>query len=202
MRRRSLFALIAILVPVALATPLPSLAAAADPAGFMTEVSARVLPLLADKQRAEADRAQDFTLLVDETFDVAKIARFVLGQNWRTASDEERQQFAATFKTYLIQVYWARFNQYNGQSMKVTGQKPQSDAISQVSTQIVQPSGQPPVRVDWTVAKEADAYKVIDVSIEGVSQVLTYRQEFASIIAQNDGHVSALIAELNKKIKS
>jgi len=202
MRASRLLAPILVMLLVALAWPRPSVAAPADPGTFMTEVSSRVLPLLADKQRPEADRAQDFAQLVDESFDVAKIARFVLGQNWRTASEDERQQFTQAFKTYLVQVYWARFNQYNGQSMRVTGQKPQSDTIVQVSTQIVQPSGQPPVKVDWTVAKEGESYKVIDVSIEGVSQVLTYRQEFASIIAQNDGHVSALIAELNKKIKS
>jgi phospholipid transport system substrate-binding protein len=200
MRARSFLVAFPVLLLVALALPLKS-ATAADPATLLTDVSSRVLKLIDDKQRPDAERAQDFTKLVDETFDVPKIARFVLGQNWRTASDDERQQFTQSFQTYLIQVYWSRFNQYNGQSFKVTGQKAQSDVLTVVNTQIVQPSG-PLVKVDWTVNKAGDSYKIIDVSIEGVSQVLTYRQEFASILAQNDGHVSALIAELNKKIKS
>jgi phospholipid transport system substrate-binding protein len=201
MRARSFLAAIPVFLLVAMALPQRSIAAAADPATLLTDVSSRVLQLINDKQRPDADRAQDFTKLVDETFDVPKIARFVLGQNWRTASEDERQQFTQTFQTYLIQVYWSRFNQYNGQSFKVTGQKAQSDALTLVNTQIIQPSG-PMVKVDWTVAKNGDGFKIIDVSIEGVSQVLTYRQEFASIIAQNDGHVSALTAELAKKIKS
>ena len=202
MRLRSFLTLIPALLLVAFALPPQSMAAAAaDPAALLTDVSSRVLQLISDKQRPDAEREQDFTKLVDETFDVPKIARFVLGQNWRTANDDERRQFTETFQTYLIQVYWSRFNQYNGQSFKVTGQRAQSDALTIVNTQIVQPSG-PPVKVDWTVTKTGDAYKIIDVSIEGVSQVLTYRQEFASILAQNDGHMSALIAELNKKIKS
>ena len=201
MRARSFLAALPVLLLVALALPPKSVAAATDQATLLSDVSSRVLQLIDDKQRPDAERAQDFTKLVDETFDVPKIARFVLGQNWRTASDEEKQQFGDAFKTYLIQVYWSRFNQYNGQSFKVTGQKAQSDVLTVVNTQIVQPSG-PLVKVDWTVNKAGDSYKIIDVSIEGVSQVLTYRQEFASILAQNDGHVSALIAELNKKIKS
>ena len=201
MRARSFLVALPVLLLVALGLPLKSVAAAADPAALLTDVSSRVLKLIDDKQRPDAERAQDFTTLVDETFDVPKIARFVLGQNWRTASDDERQQFTQTFQTYLIQVYWSRFNQYNGQSFKVTGQRAQSDALTIVNTQIVQPNG-PVVKVDWTVNKAADVFKIIDVSIEGVSQVLTYRQEFASIIARNDGHVSALIAEINKKIKS
>jgi phospholipid transport system substrate-binding protein len=201
MRARSFLVALPILLLVALGLPLKSVAAAADPAALLTDVSSRVLKLIDDKQRPDAERAQDFTTLVDETFDVPKIARFVLGQNWRTASDDERQQFTQTFQTYLIQVYWSRFNQYNGQSFKVTGQRAQSDALTVVNTQIVQPNG-PLVKVDWTVNKAGDSFKIIDVSIEGVSQVLTYRQEFASILAQNDGHVSALTAELAKKLKS
>jgi phospholipid transport system substrate-binding protein len=198
MRTHSFLLALPVLLLVALVPRLS--VAAGDPSALLSDVSSRVLQLIDDKQRPDAERLQDFTKLVGETFDVPKIARFVLGQNWRTASDDERQQFTAAFQTYLIQVYWGRFNQYNGQSFKVIGQRAQSDALTVVSSQIVQPSG-PPVKVDWTVTKEGDAFKIIDVSIEGVSQVLTYRQEFASIIAQNDGHVSALIAELNKKIK-
>jgi phospholipid transport system substrate-binding protein len=201
MRARSFLAAIPVFLLLAVTLAPRSIAAAADPASLLTDVSSRVLQLIDDKQRPDAERAADFTKLVDETFDVPKIARFVLGQNWRTASEDERQQFTQTFQTYLIQVYWSRFNQYNGQSFKVTGQKAQSDALTLVNTQIIQPSG-PVVKVDWTVAKSSDGFKIIDVSIEGVSQVLTYRQEFASIIAQNDGHVSALTAELLKKIKS
>jgi phospholipid transport system substrate-binding protein len=202
MRSRSFLAPLRALVLMAFALSPCGAVAATDPGAFMNDVSAQVLKLLQNKQQPDAERSQQFAKLVDDTFDVPRIARFVLGQNWRSASPDEQQQFTATFKTYMVQVYWARFNQYNGQSVKVTGQRAQSDTISVVSTQIIQPTGQPTVRVEWTVTKEGDGYKIIDVSIEGVSQVLTYRQEFASIIAQNGGHVSALIAELNKKIQS
>ena len=201
MRARSFLALLPIILLIAVTQPPRSAAATTDPGAFMSEVSGQVLQLLADKQHSDAERAQQFAKLVGDDFDVPRIARFVLGQNWRTASDDERQQFTQAFQTYMIQVYWARFTQYNGQSISVTGQRAQSDTLTVVSTQIIQPSGQPPARVDWTVTKEGGGYKIIDVSIEGVSQVLTYRQEFASILAQNDGHVSALTAELNKKIK-
>jgi ABC-type transporter MlaC component len=38
------------------------------------------------------------------------------------------------------------------------------------------------------------------VSIEGVSQALAYRDEFASIINRNGGHISALTDELRHKV--
>jgi phospholipid transport system substrate-binding protein len=185
-----------------LAAPTPRAAAApANPASFMTEVSGQVLHLLSDQQTPEPEREKNFEALVDQNFDMPRIARFVLGTSWRGASEDERKRFAEAFRTYMINFYWGRFQQYAGQSFKVIGQQPQSGTVTVVNTQIVQPSGQPPAKVNWTVVKESDAYKIIDVSIEGISQVLTYRQEFAAVIQRNDGHVSALIDEINKKIK-
>ena|SRR5579863_8413179 len=202
MRSRSFLAPVRALVLMAFALSPCGAIAATNPSAFMNDVSAQVLQIIQNKQQPEAERSQQFAKLVDDTFDVPKIARFVLGQNWRSASPDEQQQFTAAFKTYMVQVYWARFNQYNGQGVKVTGQRAQSDTISVVTTQIIQSGGQPTIKVEWTVTKEGDGYKIIDVSIEGISQVLTYRQEFASIIAQNGGDISALIAELNKKNQS
>jgi phospholipid transport system substrate-binding protein len=200
MRARTLPVFVSVLLLVGLTLPLRVMAADADPGAFMTDVSHHVLQLIQDKQRPETDRAQEFQKLVDENFDLPKIARFVLGQNWRTATPDEQQQFTQVFRTYITQTYWSRFSQYySGQDFTVTHQQAESNDIILVNSQIVQPSG-PPIKVDWTLAKEGDALKIIDVSISGISQVLTYRQEFASIIAQNDGHVSALIAQLNKKI--
>ncbi len=202
MRARALPISVSVLLLVGLILPWRVAAAESDPAAFMTDVSHRVLQLIQDKQRPDAERAQEFQKLVDENFDLPKIARFVLGQNWRTASPDEQQQFTQVFRTYITQTYWSRFSQYyNGQDFDVTHQQAESADIILVNTQIIQPSG-PPIKVDWTLAKQSSGLKIIDVSISGISQVLTYRQEFASIIQQNDGHVSALIAELNKKINS
>ncbi len=185
-----------------LAVPAPHAAAAATgPGVLMTDVSSQVLQLLNDKQNTEAEREKRFEALVDKNFDMPRIARFVLGPSWRSASEDERQRFTTAFRTYMIDFYWGRFQRYAGQSFKVTGEQPQSGTVTVVNTQIVQPAGQPPAKVDWTVVKEGDDYKIIDVSIEGISQVLTYRQEFAAVIERNDGHVSALIDEINRKIK-
>jgi phospholipid transport system substrate-binding protein len=202
MRTPRLVALAWIVLAVVAAHPLRAAAADTDPAAFMTEVSGKVLQLLNDKQQPAAVREQQFEKLVTDNFDVPKIARFVLGQSWRTASDDEKQQFGQVFEHYMVQVYWMRFGQYNGQSFKVTGQQAQSDTLTTVSTQIVQPSGQPPVKVDWVVTKEDGGLKITDVSIEGISQAVTYRDEFASVLEQNGGHVSALIAQLSSKLKA
>ncbi len=202
MRIRRFLSFAGMLLLILVAIPSQSFASASDSRAFMTDVGNRVLQLLNDRQAPAADREQKFGKLVVETFDVPRISRFVLGQNWRTASVDERQQFAQVFQAYLIKTYWSLFSQYSGQSFAATGEQAQSDALTLVTMQIVQPAGKPTIKVDWVVRKEGDTLKVIDVSIAGVSQVLTYREEFASFLDSNGGHISALIAELNKRMRA
>lgn len=204
MRARALMTLIlgylTMLGFILLALPAAQAQTASDPGAFMSDVSADVLKILNDQQHSDAEREKQFQALVDQTFDLPRIARFVLGPPWRSASDEEKQRFNDAFRTYMVRIYWSRFRQYyGGQKFVILGQQKQSDTITQVQTQVVQPSGQPPAKVDWTVAKTAAGFKIIDVSIAGVSQSLTYRDEFASIIQRNGGQVNALIDELNKR---
>ena len=201
MRARRLLSLAGVFLFVAVALPLRSVAAEAGAAAFMTNVGNQVLQLLNDKQTPAIDREQKFEKLVTQNFDVSRIARFVLGPRWRTATAAERQQFAQVFQTYMEQSYWSLFSQYDGQSFAVTGQQAQSPQLTLVNMQIVQLAGKPTISVDWVVAKQADGFKISDVSIGGISQVLTYRDQFASFLDRNNGQVGSLIAELSKKTK-
>ena len=64
-----------------------------------------------------------------------------------------------------------------------------------VSTVILQRSG-PPVNVDWRIRAGDDSYKVVDVIVEGVSMVITQRDEFSSVIRRSGGNVEGLLAKL------
>ena len=56
----------------------------------------------------------------------------------------------------------------------------------------------------WRVRAEAGAYKIIDVSIEGVSLALTQRQEFAAVISRQglDGLLDMLREKLAAQAKA
>lgn len=47
--------------------------------------------------------------------------------------------------------------------------------------------------------KRPEGYKITDVITDGVSQALTYRDEFDTVIAGHDGRVSALTQQLRQK---
>lgn len=173
--------------------------AASDAAGFMKDLGDHVLRLLNDKETPEAQRHAEFDKLAAQAFDVPRIAQFVLGRYWTTASDQEKQEFVGAFQTYMVNVYWSRFHDYEGIAFKVTGERPAGNQIA-VRTEFDRSNGQPPAKIDWTVAHDGDGFKIRDASLEGVSQALTYRQEFSSVIERAGGRVPALIDQLRQKV--
>ena len=190
--------LLALLIAVAaIAVPAPS-RAAGDAGDFISDLGQRTVQILA-ANLAERERETRFRAIFDEGFDVPAIARFVLGTYWRTASDEQRRTFLTLFETYVVHVYTVRFNEYSGQQLKVTAARAEGDDAALVQSVIAQPSGAPPLRVDWRVSRTDRGYRINDVVVEGVSMAITQRQEFASVIQRNGGQIDALLKLLREK---
>ena len=64
---------------------------------------------------------------------------------------------------------------------------------------VIRPDG-PPVAVGWRVREQDAGLRIIDVVIEGVSQGITQRDEFRSIIQRNGGQLDALFEIMRNNI--
>jgi phospholipid transport system substrate-binding protein len=172
--------------------------AADDAASFIASTADKVLTLARNQQLPQEEFKKQLHAIADQDFDTPRIAQFVLGRYWRTASEAERQQFIQAFEDYMVNVYATRFRQYSGAKFKVNGQREEGNT-AMVSTEIDQGNGKPPAKIVWQLEKAPNGYKITDVNIEGVSQAITYRQEFSSVLAQQGGQISALTQSLRQK---
>lgn len=195
MVRRSFLTAALILFAGAFA-PVP-VAAAADPAALIGNLGSRALEVLG-KDATQAQRVARFRELLRQDFDVPGIARFVLGRYWNTATDEQRAEYVRLFGEYIALAYANRLAEYTGETFKVTGSRPEAGGAI-VTSQILRPSGAPPVKVDWRLSGQNGNYKITDVSVEGISMAVTQRSEFASVIQHHGGQVQGLIAMLREK---
>lgn len=183
------------------ATPAKA-TAATDPAAFVDTMIQQALAILRNKQMTDDARQQQFSVMLHKNFDIPKIARFVLGRYWTTANDEDRNTFNGLFEQWIVRTYSARFKEYGGENIKVTGSRSESDTSFVVSSQLIHPDGSPPATVDWHVNKAPDGLKVIDVEVEGVSMALTEREEFSAVIQRAGGSVASLNQALKDKLDS
>jgi phospholipid transport system substrate-binding protein len=195
MTRRS-FIILSLLIGSTSLAASPN-AIAADANVFMSELWTRAVEVL-DKKAPLTERLTRFRQLFQADFDGPGIARFVLGRYWRTASEQEQQEYMKLFEDYVIFVYGTRLSHFNGETFKVRGSRT-DESGTVVSTDIISPSGEPPIKVDWRLVADKGAFKINDVIIEGISMMVTQRSEFASIIQRHGGKVGGLLALMREK---
>jgi len=199
MTRRFLLTIMSLLIALVSLAPTPT-AIAADANVFMNEMWNRAVEVLSKKVPA-TERLTRFRQLFQADFDGPGIARFVLGRYWRSASEQEQQEFLKLFEDYVVFVYGTRLSSFNGETFRVKGSRPEGNGVV-VATDILNPGGEPPIRVDWRLISDNGAFKINDVIIEGISMLVTQRSEFASIIQRHGGQVGGLLALMRERTRT
>lgn len=115
-------------------------------------------------------------------FDFVRMSQWVLGVNWRQATPEQRGRFVARFRDLLVRTYSTALLNYTDQEIiyRPLNLKPTDDDVT-VRTEVRQKGGAPNIPINYSFYKNKEgAWKVYDVSIDGVSLVTNYRSVYAS----------------------
>lgn len=126
-------------------------------------------------------------------------ARLTLSKHWRQASESQKLRFTNAFREFLINTYSVSLSGYAGQTVEFTGTRISQDGDrARVGTRIEQSSG-PAVSIDYLLRRNADAWKIYDITVEGISLALSHRGSFSRRIrAQGlDGLIASLEARGN-----
>lgn len=201
LHRRRLGALLAVslLSGLPAAGSLANTRAARDAGTFVAQLAQDAINKLGTPDLGEEQRIERVRALFAEGFDIPLIARFVLGRYWRMATDAERTEYLNLFRELVVQTYARRFHEFVSARLRVLSvSRPNEDNDVVVAVEL-QVQGKPPVRMDTRVRQGA-GYKIVDISIEGISMALTQRDEFASVIQRGGGRVDALLASMREKL--
>lgn len=147
-----------------------------------------------------AEREAAFATILREGFDLPLIAKFVLGKYWRQAGKDQRQDYLEAFSEYVITTYARRLGGFSGQSFSVVGTKVAGEKKDVVVTTRIEQGGGAPIQAGWRVRQINGKPKIIDVLVEGVSMVVTQRQEFGSVARRSgvEGLVQVLRAQTER----
>ncbi|MEC8775474.1 MAG: ABC transporter substrate-binding protein [Pseudomonadota bacterium] len=174
-----------------------------DSGAFVKALGDRAINLLTQSKVSDEQQETRFRLLLREGFAVDKIGRFVLGKYRRKATSEELDEFLKLFEDYIVSLYSSAFRNYSGETFAVSRVvKTRSARDTMVVTHINPETDPNPTKVVFQVRNSKDVYKILDVKIQGVSMIVTQRDEFTGFIRNNGGKVSALITALRKKTEA
>jgi phospholipid transport system substrate-binding protein len=173
------------------------------PDQLVRSVADHVLKIVRQDRELRAGSRSEMVGLISREiaphFDLALMTRLALGRNWRRASPEQHKLLVTRFSDLLIHAYAAAYEaDYSGMSVEVEPLRLRpADSDVQVKTKVKLPGGVPPVAVDYSMYRSGPAWKVYDLSVDGVDLIATYRSTFAEAI--RDHGIEGLLDSLQRK---
>ena len=179
----------------------PALAQDVAPDELVRKVTADVLDAIkSDKQLQAGDRKKALALAEQKILphvDFRDTARLATGKAWKSATPEQQDQIVNEFRSMLVRIYSNAIDVYRGQTMKVLPVRmPPGATDVTVRNQFLR-AGQPPVPVEYAMKKTPEGWMIYDITVDGVSLVLTYRDEFDQITRASG--IDGLIKRLKEK---
>ena len=152
-------------------------------AAFIARLADQAITILRSSSNKMENREAQFRDLLSAGFDMPFIARFVLGKHWRKATPQQRVDYQALFREFILKSYSRRLGGYSGEAFAIAGVKAAGKKDVMVKTRIEQPGGRP-ITADWRVRPHDGQYKIIDIMVEGISMAVTQRAEFNAVVRQ------------------
>lgn len=129
------------------------------------------------------------------------MSKWVLGrQVWMSATPNQKTRFTSEFRELLIRTYASTLQAYNNQTIEYLPLRAsyQGRKRVQVESRILEP-GREPIRVSYRLADRGSEWQVYDISIEGVSLLKGFQQQFAE--EMHKGGLDFLIKTLDRHNK-
>jgi len=171
------------------------------PEELVRKVTQDVLDAIrSDKQLAAGDKQKALKLAEEKVLpliDFEEAARLAVGRAWAQATPEQRKKLVEEFRKMLVRTYSNAISAYEGQTMQVlpVRMKPGDTEVT-VHNRYIRAGGTP-LPVDYQMHKTDQGWKIYDITVEGVSLVLTYRSEFDAVVKQSG--IDGLIKRLEEK---
>lgn len=195
-------------VLLSLVMVLPVQAAAWDDARQVVEdATQRMFAVLEDEGlRDEArldDLLQKMDAVLDPVVDFPYISKLVMGKYYRQATDADRDQFAAVFRTTLLKGYAKAMVGFDIRSYEVLPQRSESPEPDKqiVSVEVTSANGTKYQLVYYMLNTDS-GWRLVNVLLDGVNLRLNFKSQFSDLAQKQRGDVTKTITAWESYIDS
>ncbi|MDH5785460.1 MAG: ABC transporter substrate-binding protein [Chromatiales bacterium] len=183
--------------------------ASLPPHQMLEDVTQELFTVLKAEQEAINAKHEHLFELVERVLlphvDLDVMSRYVLGKNWRSASEEQRSRFTNEFKNLMVRFYVsalledpAELSSLLANTDNLISYLPvDTDADTKktrVRAEVHLPNGGPRVPVSFSLFMKDNKWMMYDVNVDGISLVNNYRSSFTTEV-KRDG-MDALIERI------
>ena len=161
----------------------PGTALAETPTDAVRSTITRVIQILEDKDLKKPSNTQErrrkLETVIAARFDYAEMSKRTLAVQWKSLTEQERNEFVELFKGFLSDRYAGKIEGYAGEQVQYLSERIEGE-YAEVRTKLV--SQKVNVPIDYRLIKKGDAWHAYDIVADGISLVKNYRSQFTKII--------------------
>ena len=139
--------------------------------------------------------------IAERSVDIDGIAIYTLGKYRKSITDEDKIKYKKLFRSYFLKSFSSRLVDYTDPKINVVSEKKINEKYTIVNSILEADKGRPEVKIDWRVyTKDPNRPLIRDLIVEGLSLARTQKEEFNSVIQNNNGEIEALFKTLEQFI--
>lgn len=169
---------------------------------FISSLSSEASNILSSKL-SDDEKIIRLKEIGEKSVDIDGVGLYTLGKYRKALNDSQKKQYKELFRNYFLKSFSGRLVGYTDAKIAVLSEEIKNEKYTIVYSKLIGTSERPEVKIDWRVyTKDPENLLIRDLVIEGLSLARTQKEEFNSIIANNDGNIEALFENLNKFLEN
>ena len=169
---------------------------------FINVLSIEASSILSSKLSDE-EKIEQLKKIGEKSVDIEGVGLYTLGKYRKTLTEAQKKQYKDLFKNYFLKSFSGRLVGYSDSKIAVLSEEIKNEKYTIVYSKLIGTSDRPEIKIDWRVyTKDPENLLIRDLVIEGLSLARAQKEEFNSIIVNNDGSIDALFENLSKFIES
>ena len=177
-----------------------NLSLAKEPSKLIREIVDEASSVLSSSKSVNL-KIETLNDIAERSVDINGIGMYALGKYRKILSDEQKTKYKKLFRLYFLKSFSSRLVDYTDPKIEIFSQKKINEKYTIVNSILKATSKRPEVKIDWRVyTKNPEKPMIRDLIVEGLSLARTQKEEFNSVIQNNDGEIRALFKTLEEFI--
>ncbi len=169
---------------------------------FINSISTEASNILSSNE-LRALKIEKLIKIGEKAVDINGIGAYTLGKHRKVLTDNQKNQYQKIFRKYFLKSFSNRLVEYKEAKIVVLSEDIKNEKYTIVKSKLIATSSRPEVSIDWRVyTKDPSKPLIRDLIIEGLSLARTQKEEFNSILLNNDGNINALFDVLENFVKN
>ena len=173
---------------------------AKDPSKLITEIVNEASKILSSSDPVES-KIIKLNNIAESNVDINGIGMYTLGKYRKSLNEDQKIKYKKLFKSYFLKSFSSRLVDYSDPKINVISEKKINDKYTIVGTVLEETSKNPEIKIDWRIyTKNPERPLIRDLIVEGLSLARTQKEEFKSILQNNDSDINYLFKSLEEFI--